>query len=149
MENHKPDKALYFSQKSRFILIFVTCYTINNIWRWKTISCHGIRLVFLPFVNFTSCDLFFFYIFSASFPVLTYLFCSILATLSAFLILFFSSLFFFSFTLACIISIHLSDVITDGICSTDFFRFSLVVYFSGQTNVVSKTSATDFLRIFI
>ena len=43
-------------------------------------------------------------------------------------------LFVFFFTLACIISSHLSDVITEGLCSIDCL--CLVVCLSGQTNVV-------------
>ena len=51
-------------------------------------------VVIFRFINFTSCD-FFCLILSATFSALTIVFCSILATVSAFLILFSSSLSFF------------------------------------------------------
>ena len=72
-ENHKPDETSCFSWTSRFIRIFGTFYTINNIL-WKTMSCHSTRLLFLPLINFTSCDFcFFFLILFHTFSTLIYL----------------------------------------------------------------------------
>ena len=43
---------------------------------------------------------------------------------------------FLLFTLTCIISSYLSAIITEGVCYIDFFRFGLVVCFSGQMRTI-------------
>ena len=121
-------------------------YTINNIWRWKTTST---RLLFLSLINFTSFDYCFFpnFLFSTFFTLI-FLLCFILATFFSYKILSSSLSFFFFFTLACIISSYLSDVVKEGECSIDCFRFCLVVSFAGQTSTFAWREKQNFCDWF-
>ena len=96
-------------------------------------SCHSTRLLFLHLINFTSCDFcfFFFYIFDLNLFILFHS-CCFFFFLNSFLL----RCVFFLFTLICIISSYLSDVITEGVCLIDCFRFCLLVCFSGQISTV-------------
>ena len=86
-------------------------------------------VLLLRLINFIICDFCFSLFLFSTFSTLIFLFCSMLAIFFSFQILLSSCLSFFLFT-SLLISSYLSDVITEGICSIDCFRFCLVVCFS-------------------